>query len=148
MQVEEGAILTGKVAGLTKFGAFVDLEGGTTGMVHISEVSNTYVEDIKDHLTIGQEVKVKVLAVNEGKISLSIKKLLPPEERKPRSSSPPRREAQNVWQGPKQSPVNEKATLEEMITKFKQVSDEKNSDLKRSSDSKRGSGGYSRRGWK
>ena len=58
MQIEVGAIIEGKVTGLTNFGAFVTLEGNTTGMVHISEVSNTYVKDIKEHLSEGQQVKV------------------------------------------------------------------------------------------
>ena len=75
MQPEVGKIYEGKVTGITKFGAFVELEPGVTGMVHISEVANTFVNEIKDHLTEGQAVKVKVLSVSdEGKISLSIKK--------------------------------------------------------------------------
>lgn len=60
MQVEIGEILEGKVTGITKFGAFVELPGGKTGMVHISEVSNSYVEDISQHLKEGDQVKVKV----------------------------------------------------------------------------------------
>lgn len=79
MQLEAGKILEGKVTGITKFGAFVELEPGKVGMVHISEISTTYVNDINDVLTIGQMVKVKVLNVGEdGKISLSIKKVQPP----------------------------------------------------------------------
>ena len=74
--VEIGAILEGKVTGLTNFGAFVSLPDNKTGMVHISEVSSSYVNDIHDHLKEGQQVKVKVIDVTpEGKISLSIKKL-------------------------------------------------------------------------
>ena len=77
MQLDVGKIYEGKITGITKFGAFVEIEPGTTGMVHISEVANTFVNEIKDHLTEGQSVKVKVLAVTEeGKISLSIKKAL------------------------------------------------------------------------
>ena len=73
--VEIGAILEGKVTGLTNFGAFVSLADNKTGMVHISEVSSSYVNDIHDHLKEGQQVKVKVIDVTpEGKISLSIKK--------------------------------------------------------------------------
>ena len=84
MQLEVGKIYEGKVTGITKFGAFVELEKGTTGMVHISEIANTYVSEIKDHITEGQTVKVKVLSLGEGgKISLSIKKALPAPERKP-----------------------------------------------------------------
>lgn len=83
MQLEVGKIYEGKVTGITKFGAFVELEKGTTGMVHISEIANTYVNEIKDHLTEGQTVKVKVLSLGEGgKISLSIKKALPAPEKR------------------------------------------------------------------
>lgn len=82
MQIEVGSILEGKVTGILKFGAFVDLGGGKSGMVHISEVSSTFVNDIKDVLTVGQMVKVKVLTIGEdGKISLSIKKAQPAQER-------------------------------------------------------------------
>lgn len=86
MQFEVGSILEGKVTGILKFGAFVDLGGGKSGMVHISEVSNTYVNDIKDVLTVGQTVKVKVLTIgDDGKISLSIKKAQPAPEKPPRN---------------------------------------------------------------
>ena len=91
MQLEVGEILEGKVTGILKFGAFVDLGGGKSGMVHISEVAPTYVSDIKDHLTEGQTVKVKVLSIaDDGKISLSIKKAAPAAEahRKPQHSKP------------------------------------------------------------
>ncbi|MCD8095120.1 MAG: S1 RNA-binding domain-containing protein [Ruminococcus sp.] len=82
MQLEVGKIYDGKVTGITKFGAFVELEKGTTGMVHISEVAATYVNEIKDFLTEGQQVKVKVLSLGDnGKISLSIKKALPQSEK-------------------------------------------------------------------
>lgn len=82
MQVEIGEILEGKVTGITKFGAFVELPEGKTGMVHISEVSNSYVEDINQFLKEGDVVKVKVISISEeGKISLSIKKTQPKPER-------------------------------------------------------------------
>lgn len=81
MQLEIGNIYEGKVTEITKFGAFVEI-GEKTGMVHISEVSNTYVNEIKDHLQLGQTVKVKVINITEeGKVSLSIKKALPAPER-------------------------------------------------------------------
>ena len=60
MQLEIGKIYTGKVKGITQYGAFVDIDGGGNGMVHISEIANTYVNEIRDHLTEGQEVRVKV----------------------------------------------------------------------------------------
>src|SRR5699024_11849006 len=67
--------LQGKVTGITNFGAFVELEKGKTGLVHISEVADTYVKDINEHLTVGDEIKVKVINVeDDGKIGLSIKK--------------------------------------------------------------------------
>lgn len=88
MQVEVGSILEAKVTGITKFGAFVKFENDQTAMVHISEIAPTYVNDIADHLSIGQVVKVKILGINEeGKISASIKRTLPPPERPNR---PPR----------------------------------------------------------
>lgn len=84
MQLEVGQILEGKVTGILKFGAFVDIGGGKSGMVHISEVANTYVNDINEHLKEGQTVKVKIVSIgDDGKIALSIKKALPREE-KPR----------------------------------------------------------------
>ena len=74
-ELEVGLIVDGKVTGITKFGAFVALPGGKSGLVHISEVANAYVSDINEHLTNGQEVKVKIVAISpEGKINLSIKK--------------------------------------------------------------------------
>lgn len=78
MQHEVGSIVEGKVTGITKFGAFVELEGGSVGMVHISEVSQSYVNDISEYLKEGETVKVKILNVgDDGKISLSIKRALP-----------------------------------------------------------------------
>ena len=73
MQLEVGAVVEGKVTGITKFGAFVELPGGKTGMVHISEVAPTFVKEIRDFVTENQTVKVKILAISEeGKISLSM----------------------------------------------------------------------------
>ena len=140
MQVEVGAIVEGKVTGLTNFGAFVSLPDGKTGMVHISEVAPTYVKEIRDYLTENQEVKVKVLSVgDDGRVSLSIKRAMEPEQQRP-----PQRQQRPVWQGSK--PVQtENLSFEDMMARFKQVSDEKITDLKRSSESKHG-GGFSRRG--
>ncbi|MBO5230804.1 MAG: S1 RNA-binding domain-containing protein [Clostridia bacterium] len=156
MQFEEGAIVSGKVTGLTDFGAFLELEGGKTGMIHISEVASNYVKDIREHISVGQEVKAKIISVSpEGKISLSIRKLndQPKEkEQRPQRPQKPRSERRpaNVWNGQKSSapPAGEKQSFEDMMARFKQVSDEKMTDLKRASDSKRGSAGYSRRGAK
>ncbi len=152
MQFEEGTIVSGKITGLTDFGAFVELEGGKVGMIHISEVAANYVKDIREHVSVGQEVKAKVISVSpEGKISLSIKKLeeQPKEQRPQKPKNNTRRSAPNVWNGTKnRTPAEgEKQSFEDMMARFKQVSDEKITDLKRA-DSKRGSVGYSRRGSK
>src|SRR5699024_11723958 len=75
MSIEVGSKLQGKVTVITNFGAFVELEKGKTGLVHISEVADTYVKDINEDLTVGDEIKVKVINVeDDGKIGLSIKK--------------------------------------------------------------------------
>ncbi len=144
--LEVGAIVEGKVTGLTTFGAFVSLPDGKSGMVHISEVSNTYVKEIKDFLKEGQDVKVKVVGISpEGKISLSIKKAEESEKKpEPRQKKNDRPRNANVWQGQQKPQTNESMSFEDMMARFKQVSDEKMTDLKRSTDSKHG-GGYSRR---
>lgn len=139
MQLEIGKIYGGKITGITKFGAFVELEPGTTGMVHISEVANTFVNEIKDHLTEGQEVKVKVLAINDdGKISLSIKKAVdtPPPPR--RDFKRPNDRRNDSWESKKAVPTE--LSFEDMLSKFKQNSEEKQGDLKRIMDGKRKSG--------
>lgn len=141
MQLETGAIVEGKVTGITKFGAFVELPGGKTGMVHISEVAPTYVKEIRDHVTENQTVKVKILNIGEdGKISLSIKKAMEQERQvRPRAVSPGR-PGGFEWQ----SRSMEGGSFEDMMSRFKQTSDEKISDLKRSTEGKHG--GFSRRG--
>ena len=80
MEFAVGAILEGKVTGITKFGAFVALPGGKSGLVHISNISDSYVSDINEFLTVGQEVKVKITDVDaeNKRISLSIRALLAP----------------------------------------------------------------------
>ena len=102
MAIEVGMILEGKVSGITKFGAFVDLPDSQTGMVHISEVAHTYINEIGDYVKVGQTVKVKVLALNNGKISLSMKQAVP-QERKPRNNDrgdrPERGDRNNRRQG-------------------------------------------------
>lgn len=84
MAIEVGAKLEGKVTGITHFGAFVDLSGGVTGLVHISEIADNYVKDVKDHLKIDDVVKVKVINVDkDGKIGLSIKQAIDRPEGQP-----------------------------------------------------------------
>jgi len=79
MDLAVGSIVEGKVTGITKYGAFVALPEGKSGMVHISEVAASYVNDIKDFLEEGQQVKVKVIGIDQaGRINLSIKKAAPP----------------------------------------------------------------------
>ena len=160
MQLEVGAIMEGKVTGITKFGAFVELPGGKTGMVHISEVAPTYVNEIRDYVTENQTVKVKVLNISEeGKVSLSIKRAMEPSQqerpRGPRSDRGGRdnREHRAPYR-PKRGPApvvtspgsyewtprrNESASFEDMMQKYKQSSEEKISDMRRNVDSKRGS---------
>ena len=78
MGLEIGAVIEGKVTGITKFGAFVALPEGKSGLVHISEVANSYVNDVNDYLSVGQTVKVRVISINEaGKINLSVKQAQP-----------------------------------------------------------------------
>ncbi|MBQ6707893.1 MAG: S1 RNA-binding domain-containing protein [Clostridia bacterium] len=147
MPVEVGAIFEGKITGITNFGAFVEFGDNLTGMVHISEVASTYVKEIRDYLTEGQTVKVKVMSVGEdGKISLSIKKA---EENHAKENSGRRPNGgkrysrDNVWQGPKTTAPTEGQSFEDMMARFKQVSDEKMSDLKRSTEARHG--GFSRK---
>ena len=91
MELTIGTILEGKIKTITNFGAFVALPENKTGMVHISEVANAYVNDIRAHLTEGQDVKVVVIGNENGKINLSIKRLEP----KPQRENAPRRENNN-----------------------------------------------------
>ena len=85
MELAVGAIVDGKVTGITKFGAFVSLPEGRSGLVHISEIAYTYVNEVSDHLHEGQEVKVKIIGIDQAKrINLSIKQVEPPPQRAPR----------------------------------------------------------------
>lgn len=149
MQLEVGEIVEGKVTGVKKFGAFVRLPGGSTGMVHISEVSNEYIQELADVLSEGQDVRVKVLSISpEGKIALSIKRTMeaPPKAvRQPqqRPARGGRADQGRVWQ-PKASAPTGELSFEDMMSKFKSQSEEKISDLKRVTEARRG-GGYSRR---
>lgn len=151
MQFEVGTILEGKISGLAAFGAFVELPGGKSGLVHISEVSTNYVSDIKEHLKEGQVVKVKVIGTEKGKISLSIKQVEAQAEKsdkpKPRKKSADKRPAKTDFSKPPEEVVfgrrNSDMSFDDMLLKFKQDSDEKFQDLKRSNDNKR-SGGYKR----
>lgn len=143
MQLEVGAVLEGKVTGITKFGAFVELPGGKTGMVHISEVAPTFVKEIRDYVSENQVVKVKILNIGQdGKISLSMKRVnAAPHSGRAPSYHSAGRPGSFEWQAGRRS---EPTDFEGMMAKFKQTSDEKMSDLKRCMESKRG--GFSKKG--
>ena len=135
MELAVGEIREGKVTGITKFGAFVSLEGGKSGLVHISEVANTFVNDVHDHVQIGQTVKVKILSITEdGKINLSIKRALePPREERPRQESRPRpqRSAPPVTHSGIVLPPKETSgdpDFEDRLKKFLQESDSRIAD--------------------
>lgn len=163
-------ILEGKVTGITTFGAFVQLSDGRSGLVHISEVSDQYVKEIKDFLQEGQEVKVVPMSsLQEGKLRLSIKKAIEilkecgelpqdePKERKPFNKSQeqkrtPKKPAPKF--DPSVPPVDffdkgndqsSESAFEDRLSKFMKTSEERLSDLKKQTENKRG-GGYVRRG--
>lgn len=103
MSIEVGNKLQGKISGITNFGAFVELEGGKTGLVHISEVADNYVKDINDILTVGDEVTVKVMNVgDDGKIGLSIRKAVDQPAR-------PERPERSYNNGPRKPKYNKKS---------------------------------------
>ena len=156
MALEVGAIVEGKVTGITKFGAFVELPGGKTGMVHISEVAATYVKEIRDFVQENQMVRVKILAITpEGKINLSMKRAV---EQQPAPSRPRGMQQRRPYTpaprhtGPGADVAFNRApaapqSFEEMMSRFKQTSDDKMSDIKRNLDGKRGTsrkGGHGR----
>jgi len=144
MSIEVGSVVEGIVTGITNFGAFVELPGGKVGLIHISEVADVYVRDVKDFLKEQDNVKVKVLSIDErGKIGLSIKQLQPPSPSPSPVPSPiPRRApvSDNRRYGGK---VNA-PSFEDKLTKFLKDSDERLGDLKRNTESKRGGRGAAR----
>ena len=149
MGFEVGSILEGKVSGITKFGAFVTLPENRSGLVHISEIAYSYVNDVHDHLTEGQTVTVKVIGIDENnRINLSIKQALPQPPRQERG--PGRRPAGG--QGMERRPMNRRpapvfqgeavqpkgpASFEDQLKQFMASSDSKLSELHRTE--KRGS---------
>ena len=145
MEPQVGTILEGTVSKITRFGAFVSLENHKSGLVHISEIANTYVNDVHDFLQEGQTVKVIVVSVENGKINLSIKKALPKEEKKTdrpfRSTPRPARPAGTFAKAPQQTlaPSGDQA-FEDKLKRFLSSSEGKISDLNRSVDGKRGGG--------
>lgn len=153
MAFEIGQIVEGKVTGIMNYGAFVDLGDGTSGMVHISEVAPTYVNEIKDHLTIGQEVKVKILSIDDrGKIALSIKQAMPVQQgnsgRRGNGSSfnKPRGSGNKYTSGNSDNyewnrKQNSSDNFDDMLSKFMASSDEKISGLKKENRRSRKGGG-------
>lgn len=136
MALEVDSIVEGKVSGITGFGAFVDLPEGKTGLVHISEIARNYVKDVRDHLSIGQVVRVKILSMDpNGKISLSIKKAIEPRQKAPAFSGVPA-EVDFTRRSEEQFMA---MSFEDKMAKFKATSDERMQDIKRNTDSKRGS---------
>lgn len=137
MEFGVGSIVEGKVTGITKFGAFVSLPGGRSGLVHISEIAYSYVNDVKDHLTEGQEVKVKVIGIDDSnRINLSIKKAMDPPPRPQRTagqggaprSAGPRQGGRPGGFAPRHA--SEPETFEERLKRFMQASDSKLSEMK------------------
>lgn len=136
MPIEEGMIVDGIVANITKFGAFVQLSGGKTGLVHISEIADTYIKDINSYLKEKQVVRVKVLNVDrDGKINLSIK-----QAQIIKKSTKP---VEIDWQ--QESKKNQSGNFEDRLSKFMKESDERLQEFMKNKESKRG-GGYSRKG--
>ncbi len=132
MELTVGAVLEGKVKSITNFGAFVTLPDNKTGMVHISEVANTYVSDIHTHLTEGQEVKVMVIGLENGKINLSIKRLQPKEPRRDNREHRDSRPQQTTRPAPVQpaAPKTADQAFEEKLKQFMAESDSKISSMK------------------
>ncbi len=142
MELTVGAILEGKVKSITNFGAFIALPENKTGMVHISEVANAYVSDIRQHLTEGQDVKVTVISLDNGKVNLSIKRLQP-RENAPRREFKPQNEqrpVQNQRPAPAPAPAPKTADqlFEEKLKAFMAESDSKIASCKQYSDRSRG----------
>ena len=134
MEFGVGSILEGKVTGITKFGAFVSLPEGKSCLVHISEIAYSYVNDVKDHLKEGQEVKVKVIGIDEnGRINLSIKKAMDPPPRPAGQGRPGGRPGGHSGGGFRGKPAPaEPTTFEDRLKQFMASSDSKLSELRQS----------------
>jgi len=122
--IEVGSVLEGRVTGITRFGAFIDIGEGRTGLVHISEIADAFVHDVNDYLKHNDVVRVKVIAVESGRVGLSIKQADP-------NYLAQRARRDRAYQ----------QSFEDKLTKFLKDSDERHQDLKRNQDSKRGGRG-------
>ena len=132
MDLTVGAVLDGKVTGIMKFGAFVSLPGGKSGLVHISEIAYTYVNQVSDHLQVGQEVKVKVIGIDDaGRINLSIKKAQEAPQQQERHRTPP----------PAAKPGERRSSappsFEDKLKQFMQDSDSRMSGVRQYSENKK-----------
>ena len=141
MELTVGSVLEGKVKSIANFGAFVTLPENKTGLVHISEVANAYVSDIRTFLTEGQDVKVTVIGLDNGKINLSIKRLQPKQQQE----NAPRRDAGENRPAPRQvaptpppAPKTADQLFEEKLKAFMQESDSKIASCKQYADRSRG----------
>lgn len=129
MDFTVGSVVDGVVTGITKFGAFVEIAPGVTGLVHISEVADAYVKEVSDFLQEKDAVKVKVVSIGDnGKIGLSIKQALPP---KPKVVASP----QPVFTTPRQK---DEMPFEDKLAKFMKDSNDRLVDLKRHQDGRKG----------
>jgi len=139
LAMEAGSIVEGKVTRITNFGAFVELEEGKVGLIHISEVAEVYVNDVHDFLSEGDTVQVKIVSIDGNKIALSLKQA---------KAKPPETENQAFKQnrrGDFRKPQKQlSASFEDKLSKFLKDSDERLTDLKRKTDSKRGGRGSRR----
>ena len=141
MEFTVGAIFDGKVKTITNFGAFIALPENKTGLVHISEVANTFVSDIRQHLTEGQDVKVVIIGTENGKINLSMKRLEAKREPAPRSNNfrpregaPAQSRPQRTAPTPPAAPKTADQLFEEKLKQFMSESDSKISSIRQYSD--------------
>lgn len=160
MSIEIGKVVTGKVTGITHFGAFIDLGDRKTGLVHISEISDSYIKDINDVLTVGDEVEVRVLTIaDDGKIGLSIRKAQEnatedsqsqrqhkPAPRsttayKPREDRPSYNKGRDNRERAPQSKEPKKDSFDNLMSSFLKDSDDRLTSLKRNTEGKRGGRG-------
>lgn len=144
MSIEVGTKVSGKISGITNFGAFIDLGAGKTGLVHISEISNNYVKDINEVLKVGEAVEVKVMSVgNDGKIGLSIRRVN--EEAVEKVAGPPRKEftrpPRKEFRKPNVQAAPKKDDFDSLMSSFLKDSDDRLSSLKRNTEGKRGGRG-------
>lgn len=137
MSIEVGSRLEGKVTGITQFGAFIELSNGETGLVHISEIADSYVKDVNQFLKIDEIVTVKVINIEKnGKIGLSLKK----EQEKDNTSFALKNKARTVKPMRREVAQN----FDDKLNKFLKDSEERLSSLRKNTDSKRGGRGAKR----